>query len=88
MLYQFDTNGRKMSSRMATTAKMSIAPAFLNETKFDFQRKIKEMQVWYEIPEDLTINFDQTPLPYICTGNRTYAKRVSSNVSLKTKKNK
>ena len=45
-----------------------------------FQRKIKEMQAWHEIPEDLIINFDQTPLSYICAGNRTYAKKGSSNV--------
>ena len=52
------------------------------EEKFDFQRNIKEMQVWYEIPVDLTSNFDQTPFPYICTGNCRYAKKQSSNVPL------
>ena len=40
------------------------------------------MQVWYEIPVDLTSNFDQTPFPYICTGNCRYAKKQSSNVPL------
>ena len=75
---------------MTTTAKIPIAPALLNETKFAFQRKIKEMQAWREIPEDLIINSDQTPLPYICTGNRTYAKKGSSNVPLveRERKNK
>ena len=82
MLYRFDIIGRKMSCRMAATAKIPIALALLNEFKFDFQRKIKEMQTWHEIPEDLIINFDQTPLPYISTGNRTYAKKGSSNVPL------
>ena len=53
-----------------------------NETKLDFQRKIKEFQAWHEIPEDLIVNFDQTPLPYICTGKRTYHKQGSSNVPL------
>ena len=74
VLYQFDTIRRKMSCRIVTSAKILIATALLNETKFDFQRKIKEMQTWHEIPEALIINFDQTPLPYICTRNRTYAK--------------
>ena len=82
VLYRFDTIGRKMSCRMATTAKIPIAPAFFNENKFDFQRKIKEMQTWLEIPEDLIINFDQTPLPYVCTRNRTYAKKGSCNIPL------
>ena len=77
-----------MSCRMATTAKIPIAPVLLNETKFDFQRKIKEMQAWHEIPEYLIINFDQTPLSYIYTGNRTYAKKRSSNVPLVGKGNK
>ena len=74
VLYQFDTIRRKMSCRMVTSAKIPIATALLNETKFDFQRKIKEMQARHEIPEALIINFDQTPLPYLCTRNRTYAK--------------
>ena len=38
VLYRFDTIGRKMSCRMATTAKIPIAPALLNDTKFDSQR--------------------------------------------------
>ena len=54
---------------MVTTAKIPIAPALLNEIKFDFQRKIKKIQSWHEIPEALIINFDQTPLPYICSRN-------------------
>ena len=37
VLYRFETLGRKMTSRMATTAKIPIAPALLNETKLDFQ---------------------------------------------------
>ena len=67
---------------MATTAKISIAPALLNETKLDFQWKIKELQAWHEIPEDLLINFDQTFLVYICTGKHTYHTQDVSNVPL------
>ena len=37
-----------MTSRMATTAKIPIAPALLNKTKLDFQRKIKELQAWHD----------------------------------------
>ena len=65
-----------MLCRMASTTKFLIAPALLNETQLYFQRKIKEMQAWHKIPEDLIINFDQTPLPYI--GDRTYAKKKGS----------
>ena len=38
-----------MSCKMVTNAKIPIAPTLLNETKFDFQRKIKEMQSWHKI---------------------------------------
>ena len=44
VLHRFETLDRKMTSRMATTAKIPIAPALLNETKLDFQRKIKSLQ--------------------------------------------
>ena len=82
VLYHFETLGRKMTSCMTTTAKIPIAPALLNETKLDFQRKIKSLQAWHEIPEYLIINFDETPLPYVCTGNRTYHTQGASNVPL------
>ena len=82
VLYRFETLGRKMTSRSATTAKIPIAPALLNETKLDFQRKIKSLQAWHEIAEDLIINFDQTALPYVCTGKRTYHTQGTSNVPL------
>ena len=79
VLYRFETLGQKMTSRTATTAKISIASALLNETKLDFQRKIKSLQAWHEIPEDLIINFDQTPLPYVCTGKHTYHTQEALN---------
>ena len=82
VLYRFETLGRKMTSCMATTAKISITPALLNETKLDFQQKIKSLQAWHEIPEDLIINFDQTALPYVCTGKHTYHTQGVSNIPL------
>ena len=71
VLYRFENLVQKMISRMAITAKIPVIPALLSETKLYFQRKIKELQAWHEFPEDLIINFDQTPLPYVCTGKRT-----------------
>ena len=80
--YDFENLGRKMTSCMATTAKIPIVPALLNKTKLYFQRKIKEFQAWHEIPEDLTINFDQTPVLHVCTGKRTYHTQGASNAPL------
>ena len=54
---------RKMTRRIATTTRISVAPALLAETKLDFQRKIRQSQSWHSIPDDLIINFGQTPLP-------------------------
>ena len=89
VLCRFEKLGRKMTSRMAITAKIT-APALLSETKLNSQRKIKELQAWHEIPEGLIINFDQTPLPYVCTEKRTYYTQGTSDIPLvgkgKTKK--
>ena len=52
-----------MTRRIATTARIPEAPALVAETKLDFQRKIRQLQSWHSIPDDLIINFDQTPLP-------------------------
>ena len=82
VLYRFENLVQKMISRMAITAKIPVIPALLSETKLYFQRKIKELQAWHEFPEDLIINFDQTPLPYVCTGKRTCHTQSASNVSL------
>ena len=82
VLYRLETLGQKVTSRMATTAKIPIAPALLNETKLDFQRKINALQAWHKTPEDLIINIDQTPLPYVCTGKRTYHTCGASSVPL------
>ena len=79
-----------MTSRVATTAKIPIAPAFPSETKLDFQCKIKVLEAQHENLEELIINFDQTPFLYACTGKRTYHTQGASNVPLvgKGKKSK
>ena len=76
ILYKMDREGRTMVRRMGTTAKIPIAPALLSEVKLDFQRKFKYIQEeWHGIPSPLVINFDQTPLHYVCTSNHTLEER-------------
>jgi len=77
-----ETMGRKMSRRMATTSKVPIAPGVLKEIKIAFQRKIKQLQAWHEIPDDLILNFDQTPLPYVCSSNHTLHEKGASSVPI------
>ncbi len=69
--YQMDRIGKKMKRRMATTSKMPISPALLEEEKFTFQRKIKHFVDIHGIPTGLVLNFDQTPLSYVCTRKTT-----------------
>ena len=45
VLYRFEKLGRKITSRIATTAKIPIASALLSETKLDFQREIKDCKL-------------------------------------------
>ena len=62
---------KKMYRRKAATEKIPVAPGLLKEAKLHFQREIKQMQEWHQIPDDLIINFDQTPLSYVCSWDHT-----------------
>ena len=53
ILYRMDTLGQ-MTRRIATIARIPAAPALLVETKLDFQRKVRQLQSWHSIPDDLT----------------------------------
>ena len=53
------------------TASLPIAPALIEETRLDFQRKIKLLKEQFNTPDELILNFDQTPLAYICAPNHT-----------------
>ena len=86
ILYKMETTGKKMSRRMATTSKVPVAPGILKEVKLDYQRKIKQLQEWHTIPEELILNFDQTPLPYICSSNHTLHKKGDKTVPIVGKK--
>ena len=82
ILYRMDKEGRKMTRRMATTSKIPVSPGLLKETKLDFQRKIKGIQSRHSIPDELILNFDQTPLSYVCTSNHTLHEKGASSVPL------
>ena len=71
-----------MCQRKATTEKTPIAPGLLTEAKLHFQRKIKQIETWHNIPDELILNFDQTPLSYICSQNHTLHFLGAENVPL------
>ena len=85
VLYHMDTLGRKMTRRIATTSRIPVASELLVEIKLDFQRKTSQLQSWYSIPGDLIINFDQTTLPYVGTGNSTLNEKGAKSVPLQGK---
>ena len=82
VLYRMDFLGHEMTQCIATTTRIPVAPALSAETKLDFQHKICQLQSWRSIPDDLIINFDQTPLSYVVTGNSTLNEKGAKSVSL------
>ena len=82
ILYRMEKEGKKMVRRMATTAKIPVAPGLLSEVKLDYQRKFKQLQSWHDIPEALILNFDQTHLPYVCSAKHTLDIRGSKSVPI------
>ena len=82
VLYRMEKEGKKMCRRKATTEKIPIAPGLLKESKLNFQRKIKTEVQKYSIPDDLIINFDQTPLTYVCSPNHTLHVKGGKSVPL------
>lgn len=71
VLYRMEREGKKLGRRKATTEKIPIAPGLLKVSKLNFQRKIKTKIEKQDIPDDLIIKFDQTPLTCVCSPNHT-----------------
>ena len=67
---------------MGTTAKIPVAPGLLKEEKLKFQRDIKTLQQQYDIPDELILNYDLTPLSYICAPNHALHTRGEANLPL------
>ena len=71
VLYRMKQEGKKLCRRKATTEKMLVNPGLLKEANLHFQRQIKQMEEWHQIPDYLIINFDQIPLSYVCSPRHT-----------------
>ena len=79
---EMERNGKKMKRRIVTTCKIPVAPALLEEEKFKFQRNLITLVKKHKIPEELILNYDQTPLSYVCTSNTTLEVRGSNSVPI------
>ena len=61
VLNEVQRSEKKMVKGVAATSKIPIAPGLLNEEQLTFQRKIQANVKRHDIPEELVLNFDQTP---------------------------
>ena len=82
---EMERNCKKMKKRMATTCKIPVVPALIEEEKFTFQWNIITLAKKHEIPEELILNYDQTPLSYMCTSNTTLEVCGSKSVPIAEK---
>ena len=57
--------GMDWVKRKGTTGKVEPCPKFLEEEKFTFQRAISKFVSDHDIPLELVLNLDQTPLSYV-----------------------
>lgn len=80
-----DAVGRNMTLRIAKDVRVSMATALILETKLDFQRKIRQVQSWRGIPNDLIINFDQTSFLYVITGYISLHEKDAKSLPLQGK---
>ena len=53
------------------TARALIAPGLIKEIGFSFYEEIHELVKWFNIPKELVINIDQTPLPFVLVSSYT-----------------
>ena len=69
--------------RKATTGKVEPFTQFLAEEKFTFQKAISTYVYDHDIPTDLIINLDQTPLSNVSPGKYTFNMKGVKHVPIK-----
>ena len=69
-------------NRKSTTSKPLIAPGLIQEVGFSFFKEIFEVVQAQNIPPELIINIDQTPLPFVLISKYTMNKKGESNVPI------
>ena len=57
-------------------------PSLYDELAFTWKKKIAEKVFQHNIPEDLILNFDQTPLGFTCPAKTTFTDRNSEIVPI------
>ena len=68
--------------RKGTTGKIDLSKQFLLE-KLTFQKKISGAIFEHDIPKELIINLDQTPLSYVSPGKYTFDVKAVKTIPIK-----
>ena len=71
------------TKRKETTGKIEPPKQFLLEEKLTFQKKISGVIFEHDIPKELIINLDQTPLSYVIPGKYTFDVKGVKTVPIK-----
>ena len=71
------------SKRKGTTGKIEPSKQFLLEEKLTFQRIISTIIEEHDIPKELILNLDQTPLSYVSPGKYTFNPKGAKTVPIK-----
>ena len=61
--------------RNSTIARPFITPGLIKEIGFSFYKEIHELVKWFNIPKELAINIDQTPLRFVLVNSYTTEKK-------------
>ena len=68
--------------RIKTSSKVEIPEGARKEIEFQFLQEIVRAKERWDIPDDLILNFDQTPSKLVPVGQKTMAQKGSTNVTL------
>ena len=72
----------KWANRKSTRSKPSLSPGLIKEVGLIFFKEIAETVQADNIPAQLIINIDQTPLPFVLISKYTMNKKGESTVSI------
>ena len=67
--------------RKSTTAKPITPPGLILEIGLTFYNEINKIVQAHDIPAQMIINIDQTPLPFVLISNYTLVEKCTSRVS-------
>ena len=69
--------------RKGTTGKIEPSKQFFFEEKLTYQKKISGAIFYHDIPKQLIVNLDQTPLSYVSPGKYTFDVKDVKTVPIK-----